>query len=126
MMSDQWVSASLVVFFSGFFFFSFFLWSAFLFFDFVTETLSYMSLLSRCIPRRGVGTTSGKKTPLPQPVYIVGSARTPMGSYGGALKNLSATDLGSIAVSEAISRSKVKSVSHASQEACFLSVNGEY
>eukprot|EP00189_Rhodosorus_marinus_P011832 CAMPEP_0184739474 /NCGR_PEP_ID=MMETSP0315-20130426/2379_1 /TAXON_ID=101924 /ORGANISM="Rhodosorus marinus, Strain UTEX LB 2760" /LENGTH=288 /DNA_ID=CAMNT_0027208353 /DNA_START=288 /DNA_END=1150 /DNA_ORIENTATION=- len=34
-----------------------------------------------------------------------------MGSYGGALKNLSATDLGSIAVSEAISRSKVKSTS---------------
>ncbi|KAJ8908027.1 hypothetical protein NDN08_008124 [Rhodosorus marinus] len=70
-----------------------------------------MSVLSRCVPRRGLCAASGKKTPLPQPVYIVGSARTPMGSYGGALKNLSATDLGSIAVKEAISRSRVRATS---------------
>ncbi len=36
---------------------------------------------------------------------IVGSARTPFGKMGGALKELSATELGTIALKEAVSRS---------------------
>lgn len=39
-----------------------------------------------------------------QEVYIVSIARTPMGSFGGSLSSLSATQLGSIAVKAAIER----------------------
>ena len=41
------------------------------------------------------------KTPA---VYIVSAVRTPMGSFGGILKDLSATRLGSLAIREAIGR----------------------
>ena len=41
------------------------------------------------------------KTPA---VYIVSAVRTPMGSFGGILKDLSATRLGSLAIKEAINR----------------------
>jgi acetyl-CoA C-acetyltransferase len=37
-------------------------------------------------------------------VYIVSAVRTPIGSFGGMLKDLSATRLGALSVSEAISR----------------------
>ncbi len=37
-------------------------------------------------------------------VYIVGAVRTPIGSFGGILKDISATRLGSLAIREAISR----------------------
>lgn len=41
-------------------------------------------------------------------VVIVGAARTPVGSYGGSLKNVPAVELGKIAVSAAIERAGVK------------------
>jgi len=39
-----------------------------------------------------------------QDVVIVSAARTPIGSYGGALSSLSATQLGTIAAKAAIER----------------------
>ncbi|MFZ4543565.1 MAG: acetyl-CoA C-acyltransferase [Saprospiraceae bacterium] len=39
-------------------------------------------------------------------VYIVSAARTPMGSFGGALAGFSATELGSIAIKGAISKTE--------------------
>lgn len=41
-------------------------------------------------------------------VYIVNCCRTPIGSYGGALKDTPAVELGAIAVKEALRRAKVK------------------
>ena len=40
-------------------------------------------------------------------VVIVGAARTPIGSFGGALKTVPARTLGAIAVKEAIKRAGV-------------------
>lgn len=40
-------------------------------------------------------------------VYIVSAARTPMGSFGGSLKDFSATELGSIAIKEAVKRASI-------------------
>ncbi len=40
-------------------------------------------------------------------VVIVSAARTPIGSYGGSLKNVSAVELGTIAVKEAIKRAGI-------------------
>ena len=39
--------------------------------------------------------------------YIISGARTPIGSFLGSFKSLSATDLGAVAVSEAMSRAGV-------------------
>ena len=41
-------------------------------------------------------------------VVILGACRTPIGSFGGALKDVSAVDLGAVVVREAIARGKVK------------------
>ena len=41
-------------------------------------------------------------------VYIVSAIRTPLGSFGGALASLSATQLGTIAIKGALERAKVK------------------
>ena len=41
---------------------------------------------------------------LHQPVYIVSAVRTPIGSFGGALKDFSATHLGAIAIKAAVER----------------------
>lgn len=41
------------------------------------------------------------------PVYIVAAVRTPMGSFGGILKPISATELGSIAISGALGRTGI-------------------
>jgi acetyl-CoA C-acetyltransferase len=43
---------------------------------------------------------------MPDPV-ILSACRTPIGSFGGALKDLSASDLGAIVIREAIARAKV-------------------
>ena len=40
-------------------------------------------------------------------VLILGGARTPMGEYGGALRDLSAIELGAIAARAAIERSRM-------------------
>ena len=40
-------------------------------------------------------------------VYIVSAVRTPMGSFGGALKDFSATRLGAIAISSAVARAGI-------------------
>jgi len=42
-------------------------------------------------------------------VYIVSAVRTPMGSFGGSLSSLSATQLGSIAIKGALEKAKVES-----------------
>ena len=41
------------------------------------------------------------------PVYIAGTARTPIGKFGGALAALSAPDLGALAVRAALERAGV-------------------
>lgn len=43
-----------------------------------------------------------------QEVYIVSAVRTPIGSFGGALSSLSATQLGSIAIKGAIEKAGIK------------------
>jgi len=43
-----------------------------------------------------------------QEVYIVSAVRTPIGSFGGALASLSATQLGSIAIKAAIEKAGIK------------------
>lgn len=41
-------------------------------------------------------------------VYIVSAVRTPIGSFGGALKDFSATRLGAVAIKEAVKRAGIK------------------
>lgn len=41
-------------------------------------------------------------------VYIISAVRTPMGSFGGALKGLSATQLGAIAIKGAVAKAGIK------------------
>ncbi len=41
-------------------------------------------------------------------VYIVSAVRTPMGSFGGALKDISAAQLGAVAIKEAVKRAGIK------------------
>jgi acetyl-CoA C-acetyltransferase len=43
-----------------------------------------------------------------QEVYIVSAVRTPIGSFGGALSSLSATELGSIAIKGAVEKAGIK------------------
>ncbi len=43
-----------------------------------------------------------------QEVYIISAVRTPIGSFGGALSSLSATQLGSVAIKAAVERAKIK------------------
>jgi acetyl-CoA C-acetyltransferase len=45
---------------------------------------------------------------MPKEVYIISAVRTPMGSFGGALKGLSATQLGATAIKGAISKAGIK------------------
>ena len=40
-------------------------------------------------------------------IYIVASARTPIGSFGGALKDVHSTKLGAIAIKVAVSRAGI-------------------
>lgn len=42
------------------------------------------------------------------PVYLLGPCRTPIGSFGGSLKNLTASQLGAAVVSEALRRANVR------------------
>ena len=42
-------------------------------------------------------------------VYIVGMARTPIGSLGGVLSTVTAPQLGAIAIKEALNRAGIKS-----------------
>src|SRR5688572_22296735 len=41
-------------------------------------------------------------------VYIISAVRTPLGSFGGALKSLSATQLGAIAIKAAIEKAGIR------------------
>jgi len=41
-------------------------------------------------------------------VFIVSAARTPMGSFGASLKDLSATKLGAVAIKEAVKRAGIQ------------------
>ncbi|MBB6003070.1 acetyl-CoA C-acyltransferase [Arcicella rosea] len=43
-----------------------------------------------------------------QEVYIISAVRTPIGSFGGVLSSLSATQLGSIAIKAAVEKAKIK------------------
>jgi acetyl-CoA C-acetyltransferase len=42
-------------------------------------------------------------------VYIISAVRTPMGSFGGSLKSLSATQLGAVAIKAAVAKAGIKS-----------------
>lgn len=44
---------------------------------------------------------------LPNEVYIISAVRTPLGSFGGALKDLSATQLGAIAIKGALAKAGI-------------------
>ncbi|MCD2421978.1 acetyl-CoA C-acyltransferase [Niabella pedocola] len=46
---------------------------------------------------------------LPKEVYILSAVRTPIGSFGGALKDLSATQLGAIAIKAALAKAGIDS-----------------
>lgn len=41
-------------------------------------------------------------------VYIVGAARTPIGNFNGSLASISAVELGSVALREALARASMK------------------
>src|SRR3982751_6250986 len=41
-------------------------------------------------------------------VYIVSAVRTPIGSFGGALKSMTATQLGAIAIESAVGKAGIK------------------
>src|SRR6187397_1615690 len=45
---------------------------------------------------------------MPKEVYIISAVRTPMGSFGGSLKSLSATQLGAIAIKGALEKVGLK------------------
>src|SRR5436305_6735995 len=45
-----------------------------------------------------------------EPAVILSACRTPIGSFGGALKDLSSVDLGAIVIKEAIRRADVKPI----------------
>ena len=45
-----------------------------------------------------MGTTTSDGTSNARDVYIVGAARTPVGSFGGSLSGIPATELGAIAI----------------------------
>src|SRR5215208_3014152 len=45
-----------------------------------------------------------------EPAVILSACRTPIGSFGGALKDLSASDLGAIVIREAIGRAEVQPI----------------
>src|ERR1044071_4689255 len=45
---------------------------------------------------------------MPKEVYIISAVRTPMGSFGGALKTLSATQLGAAAIKAALQKPDIK------------------
>ena len=41
-------------------------------------------------------------------VYIISAVRTPMGSFGGALKSITATQLGAAAVKAAVTKAGIQ------------------
>ncbi|HQS06838.1 MAG TPA: acetyl-CoA C-acetyltransferase, partial [Daejeonella sp.] len=41
-------------------------------------------------------------------VYIISAVRTPIGSFGGSLSSLSASDLGAVAIKAAVERAGIK------------------
>src|SRR5246127_2319198 len=45
-----------------------------------------------------------------EPAVIISACRTPIGSFGGALKDFSAVDLGAIVIREAIRRADIKPI----------------
>src|ERR1043165_8527353 len=45
-----------------------------------------------------------------EPAVILSACRTPIGSFGGSLKDLSAADLGAVVIKEAINRAGVKPI----------------
>src|SRR5258706_15581588 len=45
-----------------------------------------------------------------EPAVILSACRTPIGSFGGALKDFSAVDLGAIVIREAIRRADIKPI----------------
>src|SRR4029079_17230507 len=46
-------------------------------------------------------------TPFMTDAVILSACRTPIGTFGGALKDMSASDLGAVVIREAIARAKV-------------------
>src|SRR5438105_6189353 len=52
--------------------------------------------------------TAGFNFSIMKQVYILSAVRTPIGSYGGALKDIPATKLGAIAIKSAIEKAGIK------------------
>ena len=44
---------------------------------------------------------------MPKEVYVISAVRTPVGSFGGSLKDLSATQLGAAAIKSALEKAGV-------------------
>ncbi|MEM3281419.1 MAG: acetyl-CoA C-acyltransferase, partial [Saccharolobus sp.] len=44
---------------------------------------------------------------MPENVYIVSAVRTPIGKFGGVLKDISPVDLGAIVIREALKRANI-------------------
>ena len=62
----------------------------------------------------------------PNEVFIVSSARTPIGSFRGSLAALPATKLGSIAISAAIERAEIHQEQVSGSERCCRCVRGGF
>lgn len=58
-------------------------------------------------PSSAAGFTSLAPQAHMEPVYLVSVARTPLGSFMGALSSLAATDLGAVAIRAAVQRAGV-------------------
>ena len=55
-----------------------------------------------------------------EPAVILSACRTPIGSFGGALKELSAVDLGAIVIREAIRRADIKPARQPHPDSCVV------
>jgi len=64
-----------------------------------------VSQIIPCQTQASTNATAGST----EPVYIVGVARTPMGSFMGALSTIPAPKLAAVAISAALTRAKIPS-----------------
>lgn len=63
--------------------------------------------VKRCMPESDEYKERGRKMERLKDVVIVSAARTPVGVFGGSLKNVSAIDMGALVVAEAIKRAGI-------------------
>src|SRR4051812_21373651 len=64
---------------------------------------------SRCSRRQRSSASASTSRPSPmRDVVIAGACRTPIGTFGGGLKNLTAVDLGTTVVADVLKRARVR------------------